>query len=259
MRFVLVATLVAAGAVTLGACGGDNSGSVVTTSPAATSATTVLATTSTVGGTSTSSGRPATTVRPSTTTAAAGAATTNPQSVESVTEKATAALLAPGDVGAGFATEVYTPSDPGQPGVCGQAGIDTAVPAAVRVGTVVSNATTQQALLQEVRVYQDEEEATMAYRAASDGVSCTTGSMTLDDGTTQPVTITAPVDVVAQVGGDEATGWQLQTADTKGVAVLVRLQAAIVSFQFQAPAAADATDPDPLAVVKLGVAKVAAA
>ena len=258
MRFVLVATLVAAGAVTLGACGGDNSGSVVTTSPAATSATTVAATTSTVGGSTTSSGRPATTVRPSTTTSA-GAATTNPQSVESVTEKATAALLAPSDVGAGFATEVYTPSDPGQPGVCGRAGIDTAVPAAVHVGTVVSNATTQQALLQEVRVYQDEEEATMAYRAASDGVSCTTGSMTLDDGTTQPVKISAPVDVVDQVGGDEATGWQLQTADTKGVAVLVRLQAAIVSFQFQAPAAADATDPDPLAVAKLGVAKVAAA
>ncbi len=237
MRRTPFVTLFAAGALVLTACGGDNSGTATTTAAAATAA--AVATTAAAAGTI--------------------AATTNPNSVESVTEKATAALLAAGDVGAGFATDTFSPNDPNVPGVCGEPSIDASVPPGVHVGTVVMNATTQQALLEEVRVYTDEEEAMAAYNAALAAINCTTGSIKLDDGTTQPVTISDPIDVAGEVGGDEATGWQLSGADTQGVAMIVRLRAAIVTFQFQAPAGSEATDPAPLDVATLGVARVSAA
>ena len=110
-----------------------------------------------------------------------------------------------------------------------------------------------------MRVYTDEEEAMTAYDAALAAINCTSGSIKQDDGTTQPVTISDPIDVAGETGGDEATGWQLSSADTQGVAIIVRLHAAIVTFQFLAPAGSEATDPAPLDVAKLGVARVSAA
>jgi hypothetical protein len=190
------------------------------------------------------------------TTAAQGSTTTAANSVASVTEKATKALLTPPEIGTGFVTADYDPGQPSDPTPCGTPSADASVPPGVKVGTVIAKADTQQALQQEIMVYTDPDEATGAFEAGSAGLACPTGTAHYRDGTSSQLTISGPVDVSSQVGGDEASAWEVASPDLQGVVVAVRLEAAVVAFQFQAPANAANLRPAPLTVVKAGVEKV---
>jgi hypothetical protein len=247
--------VVGAVAMAVVGCGGDNSSSstttaVVTTAAATTAATTAAATTTTAARTTTSAA--ATTVA----TTAVRTTTTNPNSVESVTEKATQALLTAAEVGPGFVTDAYTPDAPSDPTPCGTPSAAATVPPAVHVGTVIAQPDTQQLLQEQIMVYTDATEAGEAFQAGSAGLACPSGTVHFDDGTSDTLDISGPVDVTSDVGGDQASVWQVQATDIQGVLVAVRLKAALVVFQFVAPAAASNLEPAPLDVVKAGVEKV---
>jgi hypothetical protein len=235
-RFPLV---VVAAVALAAACGGGSGTSSPTTAtpPASTPATTTVA---------------------ATTTTVAGTTTTDVNSVVSVREKATAALLTAADLGAGFTDGKYTPSDPKTPTPCGSPSVDLTVPPAVKVGAVVGKPSTQQALEEEIAVYSGTDEADQAFQTGSAGLACPSGTATFEDGSTTPLAISAGTDVTAQVGGDVATAWQVVSSDLQGVVIAVKLEGAIVAFQFQAPASASAADlqPDPIAVAKAGITKI---
>jgi hypothetical protein len=205
-------------------------------------------------------GAPATTASPATTaaspaTTAASTATTlgNDASVE---DQAKAALLTAAEVGPGFTAGTWTANDPKQPTPCGTPSVDATVPAAVQVGAVIGMASTNQALQQEISVYNDEEEAMEAFTTGTAGLSCTSGTVTFDDGTKAALAIAAPVDVTAQVGGDHATAWQLSGGGIQGVLVAVQLSGIVVTFQFTAPDTATNLEPAPLTVAKAGMDKI---
>jgi hypothetical protein len=171
-----------------------------------------------------------------------------------VKELATKALLTPAEVGTGFTQGNYTPNDPNTPTACGSKSADAVVPPGVQVGTVIQNGTTNQAMLEEIAVYNDANQAGQAYTAGTNGLACTTGTV---PGSGDKVTISAPQDLTSQFEeSTKATGWQISGADIQAIVVAVQLQAAIVTFQFQAPAGVDATQPDPIAVAKTGYTKV---
>lgn len=200
-----------------------------------------------------------------TSTAAAGTTTAAPATTAgdtttsgeaSVEDQAEAALLTPDDVGPGFTAGQWTPSDPSEPAPCGTPSVDATVPASVQVGTVMGLASTDQALRQEISVYDDDEEADTAFTTGTTGLACPTGTVTFTDGSTAPLTIVSPVDVTSEVGGDQALAWQLQGGGIQGVLVAVKLSAIVVTFQFTAPDTATDLQPAPLTVAKAGMDKI---
>lgn len=194
----------------------------------------------------------ASTSAPATTTAG-GTSTSEEPSVE---DQAQAALLTPAEVGPGFTAGTWTASDPKQPTPCGTPSVDSTLPPQLQVGTVIGLASTQQALQEEIALYTAEEEATEAFQTGSTGLTCTTGTVTFTDGSTAPIAITPAVDVTSDVGGDEATAWQLRGGGIQGVLVAVRLSGIVVTFQFTAPDTAGDLQPDPLTVAKAGMDKI---
>jgi hypothetical protein len=207
----------------------------------------------------TTTAAPATTVAAST-TSAASATTDSPATTlgndASVEDQAKAALLTAEEVGPGFTAGTWTPNDPSQPTPCGTPSVDATVPAAVQVGAVTGLANTDQALQEEISVYNDEEEADQAFTIGTAGLSCPSGTVTFSDGTKAALAITAPVDVTAQVGGDQATAWQLKGGGIQGVLVAVKLSGIVVTFQFTAPDTATDLQPAPVTVAKAGMDKI---
>jgi hypothetical protein len=193
----------------------------------------------------------ATTAAPTTT---AAAPTTSSEAT--IEDQATAALLTPAEVGPGFVADTWKPGDPSEPTPCGTPSVDATVPPAVQVGAVMGLASTNQALQEEISVYSGEEEADQAFTTGSTGLSCTTGTVTFADRTTAPLTITPGVDVTSEVGGDQATAWQLQGGGIQGVLVAVKLSGILVTFQFTAPDTATDLQPEPLTVAKAGMDKI---
>jgi hypothetical protein len=196
---------------------------------------------------------PPTTAAPATTAAATSTTASNEASVE---ELAQAALLTPAEVGQGFSAGTWTPSDPAVPSPCGTPSVDSTVPAGVQVGTVIGLASTDQALQEEISVYNDSEEATQAFGVGTTGLSCTAGTVTFKDGTKAALTISAPVDVTGDVGGDQATAWQLRGGGIQGVLVAIVQSGIVVTFQFTAPDTATELQPGPLTVAKAGMDKI---
>ena len=117
-------------------------------------------------------------------------------------------------------------------------------------------ASTNQALQEEISVYNDEEEVGQAFSTGTAGLSCTAGTVTFADGTTAPIAITPAVDVTTQVGGDQALAWQLHGGGIQGVLVAVKLSGILVTFQFTAPDTATDLQPEPLTVAKAGMDKI---
>ena len=95
-----------------------------------------------------------------------------------------------------------------------------------------------------------------AFTTGTAGLSCTSGTVTFDDGTKAALDIAAPVDVTAEVGGDQATAWQLTGGGVQGVLVAVKLSGIVVTFQFVAPDTATDLQPEPLTVAKAGMDKI---
>jgi hypothetical protein len=256
-RRLLVAAMAVALVTAACSSGGDNS---VTTSAAGSattasgSATTAAGSASTASGSATSSASAST--RPATSspaTTATGGSTTSEVPIE---DQAQAALLTPAEIGPGFTAGTWMASDPKQPTPCGTPSADATVPPQVQVGAVSGLARTNQALQQEIGLYNDEDEAGQAFQAGSAGLTCTTGTVTFTDGTQAPIAITPGVDVTKDVGGDRATAWQLRGGGIQGVLVAVQLSSIVVTFQFTAPDTATDLQPAPLAVAKAGMDKI---
>jgi hypothetical protein len=243
-RRILLGTIAVALAAAGCSSGSDNS--VTTTAAAATSAAPA---TTAANGTSTT----ARTTTTGSATTTAGGTTTEAATVE---DQARAALLEPSEVGPGFTADTWKPSDPSQPTPCGTPSVDATLPPQVQVGTVMGLESTQQALQEEISVYTSAEEATQAFQTGSAGLSCTAGTVTFTDGTKAPIAITPAVDVTDQVGGDQASAWQLRGGGIQGVLVAVELSGIVVTYQFTAPDTATDLQPDPLAVAKAGMEKI---
>jgi len=205
------------------------------------------------GGDTTATTTVPTTAAPTTTVAATSTSAAGEASIES---QAGAALLTPSEVGPGFVADTWKPSDPAEPTPCGTPSVDATVPAGVQVGAVMGLASTNQALQEEISVYNDEEEVGQAFSTGTAGLSCTAGTVTFADGTTAPIAITPAIDVTTQVGGDQALAWQLHGGGIQGVLVAVKLSDILVTFQFTAPDTATDLQPEPLTVAKACMDKI---
>lgn len=166
------------------------------------------------------------------------------------------ALLTPGDVGNGFVPGSYQPPDPSRPSPCGKPSVAAQFPQALRLGTELDKGQSLQ-LIESLTVLPDVATAQAAYAAGVAGLSCRQARL---DAGAPPVTIGAPRDVTAQVGGDKAMAWSLSAQGLKGSLVAVQSAEAVITFSFLALGSADtSTAPDPVAVAKTGVAKILAA
>ncbi|MHB8466828.1 MAG: hypothetical protein ACYDH6_01050 [Acidimicrobiales bacterium] len=203
---------------------------------------------------SSSSSASATTASPPT-TAASSATTIDP----ALRAQAQNALLVPSDVGPGFTSGTYTPGDPTKPEPCGQPNISTKFPEVLKVGASIVQGQTLD-LEEELIFFSDQPTTDGAIAAGIAGVSCPQGTFYGSDGTPLKVAITGPTDVTAQVGGTKAVQLQIKADQVQGTLIAVEYKTAIVTFAFLADVKADlSTAPDPIAIVKKGVAKVAAA
>jgi hypothetical protein len=146
----------------------------------------------------------------------------------------------------------YSPEDGDGENVCG-VDVDADVPPATVVGRQLESESLQLAFQQELRGYDSIDGAAEAYAAGLEGTSCGTSP----DGT---ITLTAPQDVTAQVGGDEAFAVGVTGEGIEGVLVAVRVTDVIATFQFAgATGAAEAAGaPDPIDVAAFGVGKLLA-
>lgn len=163
-------------------------------------------------------------------------------------------LLTPEEVGEGFTTIDYTPTDPRDTSLtqpCGQMSTAVVYPNAVRTGTSLVRG--QEAQFDEVvNVFLDEDTATEAFAYAVEGLNCTDGMVGGN-----PVVITDAGDVTDQVGGDEAHAWTATLGDNHAVLMAVRSGALSLGFTFVVAGTVDTTTlPDPLEVVAAAVTKL---
>lgn len=219
---VLITVLAVGVVAALSACGSDKD----TPAPAATN--------------------PATSASPSPTSVA-------PTS-EDPTEDLKRALLTAADIGPGFVEGVWQPPDPNEPSPCGKPSASAQFPNAIRIGAEFAKGQDLR-LTQGINVFADTATAKAAYAAGVDGLSCAQATVG-----GQPVTIGAPTDVTAGVGGETATGWTIKAAGLDGVLIAVQAEQAVLTFTFLALGGADtSTVTDPVTLARTGVGKAMAA
>lgn len=187
-------------------------------------------------------------------------ATSSSASGPATTDQATAALLNAADIGSGFALGTYTPSKDAQPCAAkGSPPLNQEVPPTVSVGREFDNATAQAALQEEISVYPDVDTAKHALDVGTAGMTCSTGTIYHDDGTTDSVTISAAQDMSAALGlpVDAATSWSLSNQTLQGTLLVVRTGAVLTALSFAAAAGTDDSKlPDALAIAKAAISKV---
>jgi hypothetical protein len=190
-----------------------------------------------------SSSPPASTTSPATSPAASGADT----------GAVAAALLTADDLGTGFAKVAYQPA-PGQPEPCGQPGLQSKYPMAVRAGTEIDKGQTVQ-FTEAIDSFPDAATALAAFNYGVAGLDCRNGSIS---GT--PVTIAPAQDVTSDVGGDQAKAYNVSLNGAKGVIIGVHSGKAIVEFAFLAASSVDTSAlPNPIELAKAGTSKASSA
>ena len=173
-------------------------------------------------------------------------------------EQVEAALLTPEEVSPDFVLGAYT--DESSPPLCDPEGtpVDEAVPPSVQGGTQIDHADGLAALQEEIAIYASEAEAAEAFGLATAGLACGEGSVDGD-----PVTISAPQDVTAQVnsssGIGSTTAWEVSTDSFNGVIVATLAGQIILATQFVAAPDADTSAfPAPIDIATAAFAKALA-
>lgn len=173
-------------------------------------------------------------------------------------EQAEAALLTPEEVGTDFVLGAYTDSDDPLPCDPGGTPLDVQVPPGVTGGTQIEHSSGEAALIEEIAIYDSEEEAAQAFGIGTAGLSCTDG--TLPDGTA--ITLDAAQDVTADVntsGLGTTTAWGFSTDEIEGVFVATLAGRVVLSTSFQSLTGADTSSlPDPIDVQATAFAKALA-
>ena len=173
-------------------------------------------------------------------------------------EQVEAALLTPEEVSPDFVLGAYT--DESSPPLCDPEGtpVDEAVPPSVQGGTQIDHADGLAALQEEIAIYASEAEAAEAFGLATAGLACGEGSADGD-----PVTISPPQDVTAQVNSSSgigaSTAWEVSADSFNGVIVATLAGRIILATQFvAAPDADTSTFPAPVDIATAAFAKALA-
>jgi len=188
-------------------------------------------------------------------TTAAAAPTAAPSAEPSLEEAAAGLrpfLLVPAEVGPGFAQGEEPRPDPAAPAICGGPGVVAQFPSAVRVGAGFVGSTEGVFVQQTVSVYGDAATAEAAFRANEQGLACSQG-----EASGSPVVLAPAEDLVVDVPADETTGWQVGGDGFDLVLIAARSGELVVNFAFVAPEGRSAELPDPLAISRAGVEKLA--
>jgi len=161
-------------------------------------------------------------------------------------------LLVPAEIGPDFTQGEEPRPDPGAPAICGGPGVVAQFPSAVRVGAGFVGPTEGVFVQETVSVYGDAATAEAAFRANEQGLACSQG-----EASGSPVVLTPAEDLVVDVPADETTGWQVGGDGFDLVLVAARSGELVVNFAFVAPEGRSADLPDPLAISRAGVEKLA--
>jgi hypothetical protein len=170
------------------------------------------------------------------------------------------ALLVQADVSHGLAKGAYTVHD--SVGPCGKPTMQSKYPKHKQIGATFGHGTSLAASTEvdeDVVVFANAATAESAYLYHVAELNCRQGSIK-DGGTTVKFTISAPVNVVGQVGGQHAISWTVVAAGYVTSELLtVRLKDMVVDIGVVGGARVPAADvPDPLGLAKLAVSKLGA-
>lgn len=181
----------------------------------------------------------------------------DPTDGEITQEQVEAALLTPEEIGSEFVLGDYVDED--TPPLCDPEGtpLDVAIPPAVSGGTQIDHTEGIAAMQEEIAIYTSEAEATEAFTLATEGLSCSEGSL---DGS--PVTIGPAQDVTTQVnttGLGTSTAWEVSSDSFTGVVVATLAGRVIVACTFlSAPDADTSALPQPVDIATDAFAKALA-
>lgn len=135
-----------------------------------------------------------------------------------------------------------------EPNPCGER-TDEQLPPQGIAGVVYAETGLQLAFQQEIRLYEDGDQASEAFDLGIANLGCGTS----EDGS---ITIAEPVDVTDEVGGFRAVAIEV-SGGIQGLLIVVDHQDVVVSFQFQAgPESSLGVAPDPLEVAAAGIDKI---
>lgn len=153
-------------------------------------------------------------------------------------------LLTPEEVGPTFVEDTYEGGDGTTP--CG-INVEGQFPSIAKVGTRIDNADPAVAMLEEIHVYNTDEEAQGAFNLASTGFAC---------GTVEGVTFGDLTDVSDDFGLP-SYGITVTSEGVEGVIFLALESDAVIVLQFQQEAGADVSSlPDPSTVTKAAIDKI---
>jgi hypothetical protein len=169
-----------------------------------------------------------------------------------------ALLLTAAEVGPNAIAGEYEVDESDAPTPCGTEGADSLVPPLAQVGAVFGTADGNIELREELRAYQDPEQAAEALDAVMAALACGTAEVEGADGAPITITMSAPVDLSDTFGDvDAAVGWDLQFGEVTAGQVVAAKGPLLMTFQYLANPGADTTlilEPVPFAL--LGVDKI---
>jgi hypothetical protein len=161
-------------------------------------------------------------------------------------------LLTAKDIGTTFSAGTFTVNG-SSPTPCGQPNLNVQVPPTIDIGSQAIDKTSSAFFQEELSVYKDAATAAKALDLGKQGFSCTQG--TTSNG--QSFTFSPLRDVSSELGERAAFALDYQIGADSGELIAVLQGAHLVSFQFEAPTAADkSTLPDALAIAKQGLVKL---
>lgn len=178
--------------------------------------------------------------------------TTDADAVKALSAMNAALLTAP-EVGTGFTKSPPVAQDTNQKLPCGGSSASALYPNALRAELIAAKGDSVQ-FQESLRLDLDAATSIKAFDTTVAGLNCSKGSIA---GT--PVTIGAPHDVTASVGGSKAVAWEVTIAGASGVLVAVHSGSTSIGYTFLVATGTDAaTLPNPLTVAKKATAKVIA-
>lgn len=170
------------------------------------------------------------------------------------------ALLAQADVGHGLSPGSYSVDT--STGPCGKQTMQAKYPKHVQFGTYLEAGTGVADFVEvdeDVVLFATEAAAEAAYMFSVAELSCRRGALT-EDGRTVPVAVSAPRNVVDQVGGGHAMSWRVVVGEEGSADLIaVHLKDMVLELSVANGSKAAAGIPDPIGVAKVAVGKLSAA
>lgn len=204
---------------------------------------------------------PATTAHLSTVAPAGSSPSSAP--LDPAARRASAALLRPQELPAGFSETAGTDAPVPQPCLAPTTRpLLTRYPPRTHVARALTLASPPAILTEEIDVFASPTDAVAAGQAIIAGLHCTTGRLAVAGGTTQDVDVQGPADLrtLLNVPVTSALSWTLQTGRLFESYVVARSGSVLVMLTSLFPLSADTTKlPDGRAVAQTALRKVLAA